>query len=125
MAVTVIDASAIGAILFNEPEGPSVARRLGGATLLAPSLLVYEVANICVSKMRRHRGQRQLLLAAFALLENFEIEIVDVDGLEVVAVADETGLTAYDAAYLWLVRRLRGALVTLDRELAAAFEREA
>ena len=31
-----------------------------------------------------------------------------------------TGLTAYDASYLWLSRQLGAELVTLDRRLAKA-----
>lgn len=34
--------------------------------------------------------------------------------------AAEAGLTAYEAAYLWLVRSLGPDLVTLDRDLAEA-----
>ena len=50
------------------------------------------------------------------------IEAVSVDQHEVVALAETTGLSAYDAAYLWLTRRLGAGLVTLDRKLAAAME---
>jgi predicted nucleic acid-binding protein len=31
-----------------------------------------------------------------------------------------TGLSAYDASYLWLARRLGAELVTLDKQLAKA-----
>jgi predicted nucleic acid-binding protein len=34
--------------------------------------------------------------------------------------AEPTGLTAYDASYLWVARSLNAELVTLDRKLAAA-----
>jgi predicted nucleic acid-binding protein len=120
MAAAVVDASALGAVLFHEPEGPAIARRVGDATLFAPALLPYELANVCVTKIRRHRQQREVLLAAFALLDRFNIDLVDVDQTEVVVLAGETGLTAYDACYLWLARRLDAALVTLDTALAAA-----
>ena len=43
-----------------------------------------------------------------------------VDPLAVFALAVETGLTAYDGAYLWLSRELKAPLVSLDRELLAA-----
>lgn len=122
MDAAVVDASALGAILFNEPEGPALAQRLGGAALVAPGLMLYEIANVCVTKIRRHPQMRDALLAAFALLERFDIELVDVDHREVVAMADRSGLTAYDASYLWLARRLDASLVTLDAELAAAME---
>jgi predicted nucleic acid-binding protein len=125
MDAAVVDASALGAIVFNEPEGPALAQRLGGAALVAPGLLLYEIANVCVTKIRRHRHLRDNLFAAFALLERFDIEFVDVDHREVVALADRSGLTAYDASYLWLARRLDAALITLDAELAAAMEGKA
>ena len=125
MDAAVVDASALGAILFNEPEGPALAQRLGGAALVAPGLLLYEIANVCVTKIRRHRHLRDNLFAAFALLERFDIEFVDVDHREVVALADRSGLTAYDASYLWLARRLDAALITLDAVLAAAMEGKA
>jgi predicted nucleic acid-binding protein len=57
MAVKVVDASALGALLFGEPYGAAIAerlQRLRGAELIAPALLPFEVANICVRKMRRH-----------------------------------------------------------------------
>ena len=43
-----------------------------------------------------------------------------VDQAGVVVLATATGLTAYDASYLWLARHLQAELVTLDRRLAAA-----
>lgn len=122
MDAAVVDASALGAILFNEPEGPAQAQRLGGAALIAPGLLLYEITNVCVTKIRRHPHLRDGLFAAFALLERFDIAFVDVDHREVVALADRSGLTAYDASYLWLARRLNATLVTLDVELGAAFD---
>jgi predicted nucleic acid-binding protein len=48
------------------------------------------------------------------------IEIVAVDHGQALALAETSGLTAYDASYLWLAQRLGGELVTLDRQLAAA-----
>ena len=48
------------------------------------------------------------------------IETVDVEQHEVLATAEASGLTAYDASYLWLARRLGVGLITLDRQLAAA-----
>ena len=38
---------------------------------------------------------------------------------EVVRLGLSTGLTAYDAAYLWLARALAMPLVTLDKKLGA------
>lgn len=119
-AVEVVDASALAALLFGEPEATRVAEWLGSARLAAPALLDFELANICLTKLRRHPQQRTAILHGFALPERMAIELVTVDHREVVATAERTGLTAYDASYLWLARRLDAPLVTLDRQLAAA-----
>lgn len=123
VAVEVVDASALAALLFGEPEAAQVAEWLGRARLTAPALLDFELANICLTKLRRHPRQRTAILRGFALRERMAIELAAVDHREVVATAEKTGLTAYDACYLWLALRLDAGLVTLDRQLAAAMAR--
>jgi predicted nucleic acid-binding protein len=116
-AAKVVDASAVAAILFGEPGGEAAARRLEGARLVAPGLLGFELASVCVTKCRRHPHQREPLLAAFALRRRLAIEDVTVDHAAVLEVALATRLTAYDASYLWLARELGAELVTLDGAL--------
>ncbi|MCX8049547.1 MAG: type II toxin-antitoxin system VapC family toxin [Methylohalobius sp.] len=120
MAVKVVDASAVGVILFGEPESAAVAGRLAGTRLVAPWLLPFEVASICCKKLRLHPEQRERLLAAFDLYPNLGIELIEVKQREIVRLAEKTGLTNYDASYLWLAEALNAELVTLDRRLAAA-----
>ena len=45
-----------------------VTERVGRDLLLAPTLLAYEVANICWKKIHRHPEQRAALIAAHARL---------------------------------------------------------
>ncbi len=120
MPVKVVDASALAALLFGEPEADYVAGQLGDAALAAPALLDFELANVCLMKLRRHPEQRPLLTAAFRLLDRLAVEEVAVDHDGAVELAAATGLTAYDASYLWLARRLGAELVTLDKQLAKA-----
>jgi predicted nucleic acid-binding protein len=120
MVVKIVDASALAALLFGEPEADAIATQLQDAELVGPALLPFEIANICLTKMRRHPRARDDLLAAFTLLDRMAIRTIEVDHLEVLALAERSGLTAYDASYLWLARRLGADLTTLDRQLAAA-----
>jgi predicted nucleic acid-binding protein len=120
MAAKVVDASALGALLFGEPDGAHVAERLRDARLIAPALLPFEVVSICLKKMRRHPDQRDALMVAFGMLERMEVGIVEVDQGDVLVLAQRVGLTAYDASYLWLARETSSELVTLDGQLAAA-----
>ena len=119
-AVKVVDASAFAALLFGEPEAEDVVRRLDGARLGAPGLLVFELANLCVVKCRRDPHQREALLAAFELRHRLAIQEIAVAHAAVLELALATGLTAYDASYLWLARQLGAELVTLDEKLQRA-----
>lgn len=120
MAVKAVDASALAALLFGEPEAEAVAARLDGARLIAPPLLSFELANVCLIKARRHPEQREALTAAFRLRARLGVEEMAVDHDGALEAAAATGLTAYDASYLWLARQLGAELVTLDRQLAKA-----
>jgi predicted nucleic acid-binding protein len=123
-AIKVVDASALAALLFGEPEAEVVAERLGEARLVAPRLLGFELTNVCLVKTRRHPELRAALMAAFRLRGRLRVEEVTVDHSVVLEVAAETGLTTYDASYLWLADELGAELVTLDRELARVADRD-
>ena len=119
-ATKVVDASAIAALLFGEPEAEAIAGRLDGYRLTAPNLLAFELANVCLVKCRRHPDKREALLAGLKLRGRLGVEEIAVDDDAVVVLALETGLTAYDASYLWLARQSGADLVTLDKALDRA-----
>ena len=85
-----------------------------------PSLLDFELANVCLTKIWRQPGQREVLRTAFRLAPRLRVETVAIDHATTLDLAEATGRTAYDASYLWLARALGAELVTLDRKLAAA-----
>jgi predicted nucleic acid-binding protein len=120
MAIKVVDASALAALLFGEPEAEAIADQLGDARLVAPGLLAFELANVCLVKARRHPDQQPALIAAFRLGGRLGVEEIAVDHDRALELAATTGLTAYDASYLWLSRQLGAELVTLDQPLARA-----
>lgn len=119
-AAKVVDASALAALLFGEPEAEAVAAQLKGARLVAPGLLAFELANVCLMKCRRHPDQREMLLAGFQLFARLGVEEVAVDHVGVLQLAMETRLTAYDASYLYLSRQFGAEIVTFDKALASA-----
>lgn len=117
MAVKVVDASALAALLFGEPEGEHVATCLAEDHLVAPALLVFELASVCLKKLRRHPGQRAALMAGFAMFPRISVETIEIDQAAVIELAETLGLSSYDAAYLWLAQALAAELVTLDKRL--------
>ena len=117
MAVNVVDASALAALIFGEPEAGAVVRRLRGASMAAPALLWFEIANVCLKKIKKYPDQQAALRKAFDLALNLPITILAVDHDAVLDLAEVKGITAYDAAYLWLAGHLKAELVTLDARL--------
>jgi predicted nucleic acid-binding protein len=116
----VVDASAIAAAIFREPEAPAILARIAGRSLAAPNLLGYEIANVCAMKIRRNPVDAAKLLTQLGEFAELDIALISVSPDAAGALAAETGMTAYGASYLWLARALDAELVTLDRRLAAA-----
>jgi predicted nucleic acid-binding protein len=117
----VADASALAAVVFQEPGLNDVKLRLLGAEVFAPRLLQFEMANVAWKRIRRQPGEAlaTLTLLQAALGEGSGIQWMDVNMTDVVLIAQATGLTAYDASYLWLAGSVGADLVTLDKQLAA------
>jgi predicted nucleic acid-binding protein len=116
--ILVVDASAIAAIIFGEREGPQMVNYLEDQTLVAPVLIDFELANIAVKKIRRVPQRMPEVIAALERADGLKIDRVAVPRIDVVSLAAETGLTVYDAAYLWVAMSMDTELVTLDTRLA-------
>lgn len=121
MPVTVIDASAIAAVLFDEPEAAPIVASITGK-LIAPTLLRYELASVCTTKMIRQPARAAEIHARYKLLDRLDLRYFEPDWPPLPALALRWALSAYDAAYLQLALANRAALVTLDARLAAAWE---
>ncbi|MGH6878218.1 MAG: type II toxin-antitoxin system VapC family toxin, partial [Rhizomicrobium sp.] len=102
----VVDASAMGALVFLEPPNSWLVEKLSGSKLFAPRLLPFEMMNICVKKIRAQPHLRQPLLNGFANFATTAIELWEVDPNPVIEIAGHHGLSGYDASYLWLARHL-------------------
>jgi predicted nucleic acid-binding protein len=120
MPVKVVDASALGALVFGEPGAETIAKQLSRSTLVAPQLLWFELASIAFKKASKHPGLLEQIREAFRMAGRLAIEILSVDHLEVIDLAARARLTTYDASYLWLTWKTGGELVTLDKRLLKA-----
>ena len=116
---TVIDASALAAVLYDEPEAPAVLACCE-SELMAPGLLPYEMAGICRTKMLRRPEEAQRLLDCHRSLSQVGVRLMEPDWDGLPQLAQRWALSVYDAAYLQLALREGAALVTLDARLAAA-----
>jgi predicted nucleic acid-binding protein len=123
--VIVADASAVAEVLLARPQAPAMRQVLAPH----PELHVPEHFHVEVlSVLRRYSIRREIggrreaeALAALADLRAVRYPVIEM----VDAVWDlRARLTAYDAAYLALARRLDVALVTLDSGLAAVARKD-
>ena len=117
----VADASAVVELLLARPQAQAVRSALAPH----PELHVPEHFHVEVlSVLRRYSIRKELneRRSAVALGALEDLRAVRYPVMEMAdAVWDlRTGLTAYDAAYLALARRLDVGLITLDKGLAAA-----
>lgn len=102
----------------------SLLKELRGVVAAVPGLWLLEVANALVSGERRGRLTQAETSEALRLLSRLPFQVDDRSGLlftaDLLALARQHSLTAYDAAYLELALRLDLPLATLDRRLQAA-----
>ena len=118
MPAKVVDASVLAAIAFAEPRADEAAMLLAGNFLFAPELLPFELCSVAWKKTRRYPEQRSMFEKALDLALRINVTLVPVPIDELLALALATSLAVYDAAYLYVAKRLRCPLVTFDAGLA-------
>lgn len=122
MIAKVVDASAIVALLFNEATCEAIVPHLREATVYAPDLLGFEVANACLKKMRASPREANALIEAFGSFSELAIEFRAINFSEALRLAHLVKLSVYDASYLLLAATLEAEIVTLDAKLSRAYE---
>lgn len=105
-------------------ESQRLLQSLKKGAAVVPPLWFLEVSNALLVAERRGRIVAEVAAQALKLLGKLPIKVDDQSGFplsaELLAIAREYGLSAYDAAYLELARRLSLPLVTLDKRLQGA-----
>jgi predicted nucleic acid-binding protein len=110
-----LDASAIIAVIADEPEAQIVIDCTQNATIVSPSIISCEIANALTRMMRKKIivTEEQLL----NLIKNFKLiplKIVNIDLEKTLKIAWHYKIYAYDAFYLEAAKRLQLPLVTFD-----------
>ncbi len=121
----IVDASVILRAFFPDEEQAQAQALIrdhvsGRVQLVAPTLLLYEVANAIVVAERRGRIDQEMGEEILDALEGLGIERIPVTGRQILPLAREFGCSAYDAAYLALAQARGEPLITGDLRLYRA-----
>jgi len=115
----VIDASALAAVAFAEPGADAVIDEIRRSSTACADTGRVRVMNVAWKRSKQQPAATALFLEALEVLHGLGLRFRGIDQGAVVRLGLDTGLTAYDATYLWLARALGMPLVTLDKKLGA------
>lgn len=124
--MTVLDASVVGAWAFSDERSDDADRLLDEVAqrgAVVPSHWPIETANLMLTAARRNRltaPERDAFLRSLLDLPIRVVEVASHDLFEILVLADQCRLTAYDAGYLWLAVREHLPLATKDDALIRA-----
>ncbi len=127
MSTVVVDASMTLSLVYQDESSTQMeeilsATRAGVLTLLAPAHWHVEIASSLQRGTRRKRISAEARAPSFALLAELPIAIAPEipAATDLFALADQTGLSVYDALYLSLALRERALVATADAALGGA-----
>ena len=112
-----LDASAIMAIILNEPNKNIVISLTKGVTLLSPAMLSYEIGNALISLYKRHKLKENEIREAYNNFKQIRITPLDVNMEKALEISCKYKVYAYDAYYLETAKRLKLPLITFDKPM--------
>ncbi|MDH3676149.1 MAG: type II toxin-antitoxin system VapC family toxin [Anaerolineae bacterium] len=115
----VVDASAIIAVIVNEPSKSDIIQATQGASLIAPASIHWEIANAFSAMFKRSRLSLEEAIKAVAVYKQIPIRFVEVELEESLRVANQLNIYAYDAYLLRCAQKQKAPLLSLDKALLA------
>ena len=113
----VIDASAIIAVIVNEPEKSALINLTQGADLIAPNSIHWEIGNAFSAMLKRQRITVIQTIQAIATYRTIPIRFVDVELEDTIKIAEQLNIYAYDAYLIRCAIKYSVPLLSLDRSL--------
>ena len=127
MSRVVVDASVALAWCFpdeSNEDADSVLLKLKGQTIIVPAVWALEIANVLLVGERQKRLKQPEISRFIGLLGGLSVfqdsQTVSESVVNILPLAREYGLSAYDAAYLELAIRHNAPMATLDGSLQKA-----
>lgn len=119
----IIDASAILAVLLNEPEKEAIIARTVDSALIAPGCVEYEIGNAISALFKRSLINVSDGMLVWHEFNKLPLRQVIPPFHEALLLAGNEGIYAYDAYYLACSEQLRVPLLTLDSTMRRVAEK--
>lgn len=116
----VIDASAVLAVIVDEPERARIIEMTAGHNLVGPGSIPWEVGNAFSSMLKQQRLDLKDAREGLSIFQSIPIRYLAVDLENALTIAEANNLYAYDAYFLDCAARHAAPLLTLDRPLRKA-----
>ncbi|RMF04647.1 MAG: PIN domain-containing protein [Chloroflexi bacterium] len=113
----VIDASAIIAVIVNEPNKPGIIQATQGLSLVAPASIHWEIANAFSAMFKRKRVTLDEALVALDIYKQIPVRFIEVELSESLKIARQLNIYAYDAYLLRCAQKQNAPLISLDKTL--------
>jgi predicted nucleic acid-binding protein len=109
-----VDASAIMAVIVEEPNKEKVINLTKNAIVLSPNMITYEIANGLTKMMKRKIIGKENMVILYKYFKKINIKFIEIDIEKALEIAMEYNIYAYDACYLESANRLKLPLLTFD-----------
>lgn len=119
----VIDASAVIAVVTNEPHKASLIRLTEGAELISPFSLPVEVGNAFSAMFKRKRISLEEAKSATAAYQQIPIRLTEIDLGRALELSHQLEIYAYDAYLIACSLQFRAPLLTVDGGMKSAAQR--
>jgi predicted nucleic acid-binding protein len=112
----VLDASAIMAVIIDEPESNVVIDCTKNAIIVSPNLVFFEIANGLTKMMKKGIiGNKEKLINLIRIFQTIPIKATEINLEMSLEIAWNYRIYAYDAFYLETAKRLNLPLLTFDK----------
>ena len=112
-----LDASAIMAIILNEPNKGKAIELTEDATLFCPEIMSFEIGNALVNLYKRGKITEKNLIEAYKEYVSIPFKKKKINISKALEIACKYKIYAYDAYYLDIACRLDLPLITFDKKM--------
>ena len=110
-----LDASAIIAVIANEPEREYVIKNTRNSIIVSPNIIAIEIFNALTRMMRKDViDSKEKMIQLHKNFKKMPIKIEEIDIEKAIEIAWKYKIYAYDACYLETAKRLNLPLITFD-----------